>query len=309
MSGKKPILLVMAAGMGNRYGGLKQIDPVGANGEVILDYSVFDAKQAGFESVIFIVSKAVEADFRKTIGRRMEGQLDISYAVQTLEDLPEGYSVPEGRTKPWGTAQAVYSARTLIDRPFAVLNADDYYGPEAFRLIFSQLERNAARPAKEQYAMVGYHLENTVTKHGHVARGVCQVGADGMLAGIQERTRIQCFPDGIKFSEDDGASWTPLDCNTVVSMNFWGFPADIIREIGDRFPAFLDNTLAADPMKGEFYVPVLVDELIRDGMASVQVLESTDKWYGVTYQADKQGVVDAIATMTKCGLYPETLWK
>ena len=305
---KKPALIVMAAGMGSRYGGLKQIDPVGGNGEIIVDYSVYDAKRAGFVRVVFILSEAIEKDFRETIGKRISAHMDTAYAVQRLNGIPEGFSVPEGRKKPWGTGQAVLCAKNLLDGPFAVINADDYYGPEAFKLIYDYLVQSAERPAREQYSMAGYLLKNTVTEHGHVARGVCEVDSGGCLSDIAERTMIRPFPDGIKFSEDGGASWAALADDKIVSMNFWGFPAAMMDEIEIAFPKFLSEEVPPDPMKAEFYVPVIVGGLVRAGKAHVKVLPSGDKWYGVTYREDKAGVCDAIAQKVKSGLYPDNLW-
>ena len=273
----KPILVVMAAGMGSRYGGLKQMDPVGANGEVILDYSVFDARRAGFETVVFIIKHEIEDDFKAKIGSRIEPYMNVRYAYQDLNDLPEGYSVPEGRVKPWGTSQAVLAARDIIDAPFAVINSDDYYGVECFRKLYDYL----SKPHKAgEYCMVGYLLRNTVTDNGSVARGVCEADANGKLVTINERTRIEKHPGGIHFTEDDGASWTELGEDTLVSMNMWGFQPDLIGEMGKRFPAFLDNALKTNPMKGEYLLPNVVRDLLAEGSATVDVLSTPDKWYG-----------------------------
>ena len=297
---KKPILVVMAAGMGSRYGGLKQIDPVGSHGQLIIDYSIFDARRAGFETVVFIIKREIEADFKAAIGDRLSNIMDVRYAYQQLEDLPAGYTVPEGRTKPWGTSHAVYAARDVIDAPFAVINADDYYGPEAFREIYGYLSTHAD-DGQYRYAMVGYLLQNTVTEHGTVARGVCVENADGTLASVTERTKIGTYAGGIHFTEDDGATWTDLAPNSVVSMNLWGFTPS--------FPAFLDNVMKTNPLKGEYFLPSVVSALIAEGKATVQVLKSHDKWYGVTYKEDKPVVVAAIAEKTAAGLYPDNLWE
>lgn len=303
---KKPILVVMAAGMGSRYGGLKQMDPVGANGEVILDYSVFDARRAGFETVVFIIKHEIEEDFKAKIGSRIEPYMNVRYAYQSLTDLPEGYAVPADRVKPWGTSQAILAARDIIDAPFAVINADDYYGVECFQKLYAYL----TQPHKAgEYCMVGYLLKNTVTDNGSVARGVCQADADGKLITINERTRIEKFPGGIHFTEDDGTTWTDLPEDTLVSMNMWGFQPELVAELGKRFPAFLDNALKTNPMKGEYLLPNVVRDLLAEGSATVDVLSTPDKWYGVTYHEDKAGVVAAMTEKTAEGVYPAPLWK
>ena len=303
----KPVLVIMAAGMGSRYGGLKQIDPVGSQGEIILDFSLYDAMMAGFERVIFIIKKENEADFRELIDERAGKHLQVEYAFQEISDIPQGYQVPEGRVKPWGTCHAVLSARGRIDGSFAVINADDYYGPGAFQSIYDYLE-NASDDEKYRYCMVGYNLENTLTENGHVARGVCQVGEDGNLLDIVERTRIMRRPGGIAFTEDDGQSWTELAEGTTVSMNFWGFTQSFMAEMEARFPAFLDKALKENPLTGEYFLPGVVDQLLQEDKASVKVLKSRDKWYGVTYKEDKQGVADALQSMKDKGMYPEKLW-
>lgn len=304
----KPILIIMAAGMGSRYGGLKQIDPISDKGEIILDFSLYDAMMAGFEKVVFIIKKENEEDFRALIDERAGRHLSVEYAFQELSDIPEGYQVPEGRVKPWGTCHAVLSARNFIDGPFAVINADDYYGPGAFQSIFEYLE-TAEDDEKYRYCMVGYQLENTLTENGSVARGVCEVTADGQLSDIVERTKIMRREDGIAFTEDDGDTWIPLSEGTTVSMNFWGFTESFVSEMQERFPAFLDKALVENPLKGEYFLPGVVDQLIKEDKASVKVLKSCDKWYGVTYQQDKQSVVDALQAMKDKGMYPEKLWK
>lgn len=303
---KKPILVVMAAGMGSRYGGLKQMDPVGANGEVILDYSVFDARRAGFETVVFIIKREIEADFKARIGSRIEPHMEVRYAYQDLHDLPEGYAVPEGRVKPWGTGQAIIAGRDVIDAPFAVINADDYYGVECFRRLYVFLTQ--PRGAGE-YCMVGYLLRNTVTDNGSVARGVCASDGAGNLTVINERTRIEKHPGGIHYTEDDGQSWVELDPDTLVSMNMWGFQPELVEVLQQRFPAFLDQALAENPMKGEYLLPNVVRDLLSEGKATVKVLSSPDKWYGVTYQEDKPCVVQAMADKAAQGIYPTPLWK
>ena len=303
----KPVLVIMAAGMGSRYGGLKQIDPISDQGEIILDFSLYDAYMAGFEKVFFIIKRENEEDFRALVDDRAGKHLQVAYAFQELTDLPEGYSVPEGRVKPWGTCHAVLSARHLIDGPFAVINADDYYGPGAFQTIYNYLEA-AKDDDKYRYCMVGYQLPNTLTENGHVARGVCSVDAAGQLADIVERTKIMRRDGVIQFTEDDGLTWHDLAEDTTVSMNFWGFTQSFVREMEARFPAFLDKALVENPMKGEYFLPGVVDQLIKEDKATVRVLTSADKWYGVTYKEDKQSVVDALQAMKDKGLYPEKLW-
>ena len=305
---KKPVLVVMAAGMGSRYGGLKQIDPVGSCGEAILDFSLFDAYKAGFETAVIIIKEAIREDFMATVGKRLEKcPMEIRYAYQELDKLPAGYTVPEGRTKPWGTCHAVLCAKDQIDgAPFAVINADDYYGQSAFKVIFDAL--SAARDGeKYDYCMVGYQLGNTVTENGSVARGVCQV-EKGLLTQIVERTRIEKTENGIAFTED-GETWTQLTADTVVSMNMWGFTGSFLEEVEARFSGFLDTQAVANPMKAEFFLPFAVERLLKEEKATVKVLESPDKWYGVTYAADKPVVVAALREKTAEGLYPNGLWK
>jgi len=305
---KKPVLVVMAAGMGSRYGGLKQIDPVGSHGEAILDYSLFDAHEAGFETAVIIIKDAIKKDFMETVGARLLNcPMEIRYAYQELDKLPEGYSVPEGRTKPWGTSHAVLCAMDAVDgAPFAVVNADDYYGKEAYKTMYQAL-CNARDGEKYDYCMVGYQLENTVTDNGSVSRGVCTMDEEGYLTNVVERTRIEKRDGGISFTED-GENWTQLCGKTIVSMNMWGFTSSFLPEVAERFPAFLDNAMKTNPMKGEYYLPTAVSDLLNEGKATVKVYTSPDKWYGVTYAADKIQVMEAISTMTKQGLYPDGLW-
>ena len=304
---KKPVLVIMAAGMGSRYGGLKQLDPVGNHGQLIIDYSIYDARRAGFETVVFVIKPEIEADFKAAIGDRVSKVMDVKYAYQLKEDLPEGYSVPAGRTKPWGTAHAALSVRKLVDGPFAIINADDYYGPEAFQEIYSYLSAHEDGDVYE-YVMVGYLLKNTVTENGTVARGVCEETADHYLTQVTERTKIE-KGEPPRFTEDDGATWTDLPGDTIVSMNMWGFTRSFLDEALARFPAFLDKALAENPEKGEYFLPTVVSQLIDEGKARVKVLRSEDKWYGVTYREDKPTVTAAIAEKTAAGLYPDRLWE
>lgn len=305
---KKPVLVVMAAGMGSRYGGLKQVDPVGNHNQLIIDYSIYDARRAGFETVVFVIKHEIEDTFKAAIGDRLSKVINVKYAYQQLDDLPEGYSVPEERVKPWGTAHAILAARKVVDGPFAVVNADDYYGPEGFKKIYDYLESHPDQPGCYEFAMVGYLLGNTVTENGHVARGICEEDSENYLTRVTERTRIEKDGADARFTEDDGATWTHLSGNTIVSMNLWGFTRSFLTEAEARFPAFLDRTLKDDPIKGEYFLPSVVSALIGEGKARVKVLRSRDRWYGVTYHEDKPVVVAAIARMTQEGLYPANLW-
>lgn len=306
---KKPVLVIMAAGMGSRYGGLKQIDPVDPEGHIIMDFSLYDAKKAGFEEVIFIIKKENEKDFKETIGNRISKIMKVSYVFQELTNLPEGYRVPEGRVKPWGTGHAVLSCLGTLDAPFAVINADDYYGSHAFQMIYDFLTTHED-DEKYHYLMVGYILENTLTENGHVARGVCETDADGYLLGIQERTHIEKRPDGTTaYTEDDGATWTVIPEGSTVSMNMWGFSASLLKELKERFPAFLDEAMKTNPLKGEYFLPSVVSELLAEDKADVKVLKSLGKWYGVTYKEDKPVVVNAICKLKAEGKYPEKLWE
>ena len=307
---KKPVLVVMAAGMGSRYGGLKQIDPVGSHGEAILDYSLFDAHEAGFETTVIIIKEAIKKDFMDTVGARLKAcPMEIRYAYQEIDKIPDGFAVPAERTKPWGTAHAVLCAKNEIDgAPVAVINADDYYGKEAFSEIYKFLS-NVQDTDTYNYCMVGYELGNTVTEHGSVARGICQTDAQDYLTEVVERTKIEKFPGGIHFTEDDGASWTEVSADTPVSMNFWGFTPSFLDEIEKQFPAFLENALKTNPLKAEFFLPFVVSNLLNAGKATVKVLRTPAKWFGVTYAADKPQVVASLKEMADKGLYPDGLWK
>lgn len=306
---KKPVLVIMAAGMGSRYGGLKQIDPVDEQGNKIIDFSVYDAVQAGFETVVFIIKKAIEKEFKENIGDRLKDHVNVKYVYQELDKLPEGYDIPEGRVKPWGTGHAILCCQEVIDGPFAVINADDYYGRTAFQAIYNQLTRVSDDENKYQYAMVGYELYNTLTENGHVARGVCTVNEDGKLINIHERTRIEKHGEIAEFTEDDGNSWTELSEETLVSMNLWGFTESILKELSSRFISFLDRELTQNSVKCEYFLPFVVDELLKEGKAEVSVLKSSDRWYGVTYKEDKENVVKAIGQLKQSGLYPDILWE
>ncbi len=296
---KKPVLVVMAAGMGSRYGGLKQMDPVDEAGRVILDYSIYDAIDAGFEEVIFIIKPEMEEAFRETVGKRIEGRIGYRFAFQSLTDIPEGFTVPEGRVKPWGTGHAVRSIRSLVsDAPFVVINADDFYGSEAFKLIFDFLIRTEPSDVPV-YGCVAYRIENTVTENGSVSRGVCRTDENGYLSEITERTNIEKREEGAAYSEDGGNTWTPLPEGTPVSMNFWGFTPDFLEELDARFPAFLEKGLRENPEKCEYFLPFVVDEVRSEEKAKVKVLYTRDKWHGVTYREDKPALVEALAKLRK----------
>lgn len=294
--------------MGSRYGGLKQIDPVDKEGHIIMDFSIYDAVRAGFKKVVFIIKKENEADFKAAIGDRISKIIEVAYVFQDLNNLPEGYSIPEGRVKPWGTGHAILSCLDEVDGPFAVINADDYYGSHAFQMAYDFLSQNEEGDTYS-YMMVGYKLENTLTDNGHVARGVCVTDEDGHLVKINERTHIEKREDGAAYTEDDGKTWVEIPEGSTVSMNMWGFSASILKELKDRFSKFLDENLESNPLKCEYFLPFVVDELLTEKKATVKVLKSMDKWYGVTYKEDKPVVVAAIQKLKDEGLYPQKLWE
>ncbi len=303
----KTTLVIMAAGMGSRYGGLKQIDPVGPSGEIILDYSVYDAVKAGFERVIFVIKEEIEKDFKEIIGDKYDGVVEVELAYQDINNLPAGFTVPEGRVKPWGTGHAVLSCKGMIDGPFAVINADDYYGRETFELIYNELNKEKTEGDKYEFCMVGFRVENTLTDNGHVARGVCQTSDDGYLTDIVERTKIAKRDGKIMFTEDD-ENWTEIPEGTTVSMNCWGFTAGMMDELENRFAACLERN-KDNMLKCEYFLPFVVDELLKEDKTVVKVLSTKEKWYGVTYKADKDIVVDAINEKIERGEYPPCLWK
>ena len=284
-------LVVMAAGMGSRFGGLKQMEPVGPNGEVILDFSAYDAIKAGFTKIVFVIKHEIEADFKAIVGNHIAEKIKVEYAFQEVNDLPEGFTCPADRTKPWGTAQAILSCKGIVNEPFAVVNADDYYGKTAFKKVADFLREDG-----NDYAMVGFRLENTLTENGYVSRGVCEI-EDGILTSVTERTKIlDC-----KFTEDDGATWEQLSPDSVVSMNLWGFKPDLFGYIEEGFKAFLTEEINVP--KSEYYLPTVVSQLIDNGEKQVKVLVAEDKWYGVTYKEDKPNVVAALTQMVNNGLY------
>lgn len=297
-----PELVIMAAGMGSRYGGLKQIDTVDEYGHIIIDYSIYDAIRAGFRDVTFIIKKEIERDFREVMDAHLEGKnINVKYVYQELDKLPEGYSVPDGRRKPWGTAHALLCCLGTVNAPFAVINADDYYGAHAFEKIYDFL-KNTNDDGKYHYAMVGYRIKNTVTEQGTVSRGVCTTSG-GMLTEVVERTKIGIRDGNIYFTEND--TDYPLDPETLVSMNLWGFTPSYLEECAKRFPKFLDENLQKNPEKCEFFLPTVVSLLIAEGKADVKMLDNEDKWYGVTYKEDKVDVVNAFRELTANGVYPK----
>ena len=299
---KGPILLIMAAGMGSRYGGLKQMDPVGAHGEFILDYSLYDAKRAGFERAVLVIKRETEPDFREFLLSRVK--FPVTFAYQELTDLPAGYTLPGKRMKPWGTAHAVYAAREQLDAPFCVINADDFYGAESFNLAAQHLQTVST---DDDFAMIGYLLKNTLSDTGHVARGICNVADDGTLKSIIERTHIISTVDGPLMTEDEQV-YTRLNAHAVVSMNMWCFPQAMARYLGELLPAFLDKALKENVEKAEFFLPQAVDTLVSQKRARVKVYESTERWYGVTYKADRPMVAQALRQLSEDGTYPQTLW-
>jgi NDP-sugar pyrophosphorylase family protein len=303
---KKPILLIMAAGMGSRFGGPKQIEPIDEHDHVILDFSVFDAIRAGFEKVVLIIKKEMEQDFEERVGKRIRPHVQLEYAFQSLDKLPEGYAIPEGRVKPWGTAHAILCAKDKLDAPFAVLNADDFYGADAYKKIYQFL---SAEHAESEYAMVGYQLGNTLSDFGSVARGVCEIGPDGKLVTLTERLKIEKRDGAAAFTEDDGATYTPLALDTLVSMNLFGLQRNVLDEFENRFPAFLDENLPKNPLKCEYLLPRVLDTLMQEGKISIEVLETSARWHGITNRPDLPILKAAIRKMKDEGQYPEELWK
>ena len=307
----KATLVIMAAGIGSRFGGgIKQLEPVGPNGEIIMDYSIYDAMEAGFDKVVFVIRKDLEKDFKEVIGNRIEKKISVNYAYQEIGNIPERFSgkFPD-RTKPWGTGQAILCCKDVVNEPFLVINADDYYGVHAFKMAYDFLTSEQEKEDVYHYMMVGYRLENTLTENGHVARGVCVTDEEGHLIKINERTHIEKHDGGTAYTEDDGKSWTMLPEGSIVSMNMWGFSNSILKELKERFTAFLDDAIKNNPMKGEYFLPFVVDELLQEKKATVKVLKSEDKWYGVTYKEDKPMVMTAIQNLKDQGLYPQKLWE
>ena len=303
----KPVLVIMAAGMGSRYGGLKQLDPVDNDGHIIMDFSMYDAKRAGFEKVVFIIKHEIEEEFKEHVGKRMEKYMDVAYAYQNIDNIPEGYEVPEGRVKPWGTAHAVYSCMDEIDGPFAVINADDYYGVEAFKLIYDYLSTHADDD-KYRYTMVGYHLANTVTDNGYVSRGVCETNENGELISVTERTRIEKYNGGVAYTEDDGNTWVQVPDDTTVSMNMWGLTPEFLDVLEEGFNEFFEKEVPENPLKAEYLIPIFIGELLNKGKMSVKVLKTNDTWYGMTYHEDVEAVRDSFKKMLENGVYKADLF-
>ena len=302
----EPTLVVLAAGMGSRYGGLKQIDPVGQNGEMIIDYSLYDAKRAGFEDVVFIIKHEIEDDFRAAIGDRISRVMNVSYAFQQLDMLPDGVAVPEGRVKPYGTTHALLCAEKAIDgRPFCVVNSDDYYGPQAYREIYGFLTGHAA--TEGQYAMVAYTLGKTLSDNGSVARGVCEE-ENGFLRSIIERVYIVKTPDGAEFRDERG-EMQPLDVDSPVSLNYWGFTPDVFPLLREDFDRFLKNKFLSNPLKSESLLPNTVGTILKKGAGTVEMLRSQDRWFGVTYREDKPMFTESLRKLTEQGVYPAKLWQ
>ena len=306
---KEPILVIMAAGMGSRYGGLKQIDPVDPQGQIIMDYSIYDAMKAGFKKVVFVIKDAIAKDFKEVIGNRIEKVIEVKYAYQELNKIPKGViEMPADRVKPWGTGHAILCAKEYLDAPFAVINADDFYGRDAFVKLYDFL-KNTEVSDPMQISMVGYILENTLTDNGHVARGVCVVDGNDYLQKIDERTMIQKIDGQAHFSEDGGETFSAVSNTAPVSMNMWGFPLAYLKALEVKFPEFLKKTAKENPLKGEFFLPMVVDELLQAKEATVKVLHSADKWFGVTYKEDKPTVEAGIQALKDAGIYPDNLWE
>ncbi len=303
----KLTLVIMAAGIGSRYGGLKQVDPVGPNGELIIDYSLFDARRAGIENVVFIIRRDLEKVFLEKIGFRAERYFSVDYVLQEMDKaLPPGFKIPEDRVKPWGTGHAVLLCRSVVRGNFLVINADDFYGFEAIRKLADYMREVKDETTHYNYALVGYRLGNTLSRHGHVARGICRISEDGYLLDLRERTRVQKLPDGIKYTED-GQTWHPLSPDDIASMNIFGLTPSIFDELETRFRNFLSDP-ATNLSRSEFYIPEVVGALSREKKARVRVLTTEDQWYGVTYQEDRHWVQDGIRQLIQDGHYPEKLW-
>ena len=301
---KKPVLVVMAAGMGSRYGGLKQMDPMDEEGHIIMDFSIFDAKRAGFEKVVFIVKDAIIDLFKEKIGSRIEKFMEVEYVCQEFRTLPEGCEVPEGREKPFGTGHAILCCKDVVDGPFAVINADDFYGADAYRVLYEYL----THMEHGHYAMVGFQVMNTLTDNGYVSRGICSRDENGKLVNITERTHIEKRGDGAAFTEDDGATWTSLAKDDLASMNFWGFDETLFPVLEKGIVEFFQIKVPENPMKSEYLIPNIVGEMLQKGETTVEVLSSSDKWFGVTYKEDKPMVMDSIRALKAEGKYPEKLW-
>lgn len=300
----KPILLIMAAGLGSRYGGLKQIDKIGPNGEILLELSLHDAIKAGFERVVFILREEIKDEFKELIEDKLKQYVEVSYVIQKIDELPKGYAAPKGRRKPWGTGHAILCAKNVIDSPFVVINADDFYGAESFKKIYNFLIKNSD---ESTYGMIGYRLYNTLSENGHVARGICNV-EDGYLEEVIERTKI-IKKDELAFYTEDDINWMEVEYDSLVSMNMWAFNTNIFEVLEEQFKSFLDGEAKQNPMKSEYFVPTVINSLLANNKIKVKVIESKDKWYGVTYQEDKYIVMNAIENMIKEGIYHKNIWE
>jgi UTP-glucose-1-phosphate uridylyltransferase len=298
----KPTLLILAAGIGSRYGSLKQLDQLGPQGETIIDYSVYDALRAGFGKVVFVIRKSIEEEFKSSLMQKLSRYIEVDYVLQEIENIPAGIKIHPERIKPWGTGHAVLMAKDAINEPFAVINADDFYGADAFRVLNTYL----LNAGLGQYAMVGYELQNTLSEHGYVSRGVCETNAESLLTRVTERTKIARYPQGIMY-EGENAEPKLLDSEAIVSMNCWGFTPDFFRHLEADFDTFIREN--ASKLKGEFYIPSVVNDLINSGEASVKVLRSGASWFGVTYREDREYAVSQLAALTDSGEYPDGLWK
>lgn len=303
----KPVLVILAAGMGSRYGGLKQMDPVDQEGHKIIDFSIYDAWQAGFEKVIFIIKREMEKDFKECVGDPISKHMEVEYVFQELTNVPADFTIPQGRVKPWGTTHALLCCKDVIDGPFMVINSDDYYGKSGYESMYRYLTTHQDDD-KFRYAMVGYELGKTLTEKGSVTRGVCKRDAEGYLEDIVEQKMLIKTPEGAAYSEDDGATYQPIDVKTPVSMNMWGFGKSVLPELEQAMQLFFEKRVVENPMKAECLIPTEVDVLLKNGKATVQVLTSSDQWFGVTYKEDKPYVVASIQKLKEEGKYPAVLW-
>ena len=305
----KPTLVILAAGMGSRYGGMKQIDPIDAAGHKIIDFSIYDALRAGFGKVVFIIKKEHEADFRSVIGDAVSRKTQVEYVFQEMTKIPAGVKIPEDRVKPWGTAHAILCCKDVVKEPFAVINADDYYGVSAYKTLVDFLAAPQSQKAGQMpFCMVGYQLKNTLTENGSVARGCCRMNSDGYLTEIEELTKIEKTATGARYTQDDGATWQEIPVDSLVSMNMWGFQPEIFPELEKSIERFFAEDLAKNPLKGECFIPIEVGNMVKADKASVKVLSSQDKWFGVTYKEDKPFVMESIQKLKDQGVYPEKLW-
>jgi dTDP-glucose pyrophosphorylase len=303
----EPGLIVMAAGIGSRYGGFKQVEPIGPEGEIILDYSIYDARQAGFGKIVFVINNEIQQAFQSRIEQTIGQHDDIAYAFQELGNLPRGLEVPQGRRKPWGTAHAVLTCQHLVDTPFAVINADDFYGQTSFQALGAYLRTAQDTDDVYDFCMVGYNLKNTLTDHGHVARGVCTVDQAGYLDEVRERTRIENFNGEVKYTEN-GETWIDIPGDSLVSMNMWGFTPSVFNELGVRFSHFLDD-YRDNLINAEYFLPDVINQLLEEKRAMVKVLQTQEQWFGVTYKEDRIRVKNAVQELIQQGVYPENLWR